>query len=182
MAAGQLLWLAIHFASELAEGNHRTGECYRADKDAQHHLNLQKHQLVGGLGGHQCRKGGELVQRCFSGTGRHHPATLQVGTPSHENRCQAHKAVQRGHELGHFGHFNLARYVSTNGCANQHHRDQPPVAADTRTKRSEKHRDRHTHDAVPHGALGLFLITQPAQRQNKQHACRNRCGRYESLL
>ena len=140
MAAGQLLWLAIHFASELAEGNHRAGERHRANEDTQHHLDLQEHQLVGGLGGHQRRKGRELVQRCFSGTGRHHPATLQVCAPGNENRCQAHKAVQRSHELRHFGHFDLTRHVGPNARANQHHRDEPPVAADTRAKRSEKHR------------------------------------------
>src|SRR5690554_2004961 len=181
MPAGELPGLAIDLAGQLAESDHRTGEGHRTDKDGEHHLDLQKHQLIGRLGRHQGGKGRKLLLPSLQGLGGQHPAPLEIGVPGNKHRCQAHETVQRCHQLRHFGHRYPARHIPADGRTNHHHRNQPAVTADPRTQSGKEHRHGHPHDSVPDGPLGLLLVTQPTQRKDEQHACRNRRGRYKTL-
>ncbi len=179
--AGQLLRLAVHLAGQLAEGDHRAGEGHRADEHAQHHLDLQEHQLVRCLGRHQGGEGGELVGARLDGTRGEHATPLEVGAPADEHRRQADEAVQRRHQLRHLGHVDLLGHIDADAGADDHHRDHPAVGADARAEGGEEHRHRHADDAVPHRPLGLLLVAQPPQGEDEQYTCRDRRGRHESL-
>jgi len=182
MPTGQLVRLAADLAGQLAEGNHRAGEGHRADEDSEHHFDLQEGQLRRRLARQRRREGGQPIQGDTGLLHRQHAGALHVGVPADEHRRQADEAMQRRHQLRHLGHFDLARQPGADRGADQHHRNQPAEAADIRPQRRERHGDRHADDAVPHRTLGLFLVAQPAQRQDEQHTRRDRRGGNELVL
>ena len=58
-------------------------------------------------------------------------ACVNKAVEAHQHRRQAHKAVQQGDELGHFGHFHFFGFIDAQRRANQH----------------GKQRNRHARDA-----------------------------------
>ena len=105
MFVWQFEWFAADFAVELAKGNQRAGEGYRADKDAEEHF----HQVDG--------------VHFFGNVAR-----VNKAVKAHQHCCQANKAVQQGDEFGHFGHFHFFGFVDAQRRANQHGDDNPAQA------------------------------------------------------
>ena len=181
MTAGVLLRLAVDLAGQLAEGDHRAGEGHRTDEHAQHHLDLQEGQLGRCLVGQSSGERRQAVEGLTGRLQRQHPGAFHLGVPADKHRRQTDEGVQRRHQLRHLGHLDPLGHHGADHGTDNHQRNHQPVVADVRAEHDGEHRQAHTDDAVPHRALGLFLIAQSPQREDEQHTRRDRRGGYELL-
>ena len=110
-----------NLAAQFAKGHNRAGEGHRTDKDAEEHFRqVNIHQ--------------DLFHTRF---------VIQVAVKAYQHRGQAHKAVQHGNQLRHFGHFDFLRQANTNRAADNHRQDDPRHVAGIRPENGRQQRDSH---------------------------------------
>ena len=169
VATGQHDRLAAHIAVELEERDHRTGEGYRTDRDAQAHLDPA-------LGEDHA---------AFSNAER---AGVEERRARYQHRRHADQRMKRRNQLRHGGHRDPPRGDDADRCAKQDgsgdFRYRQPIGLPARiicaiaiiSRRSRHmreqrrhHRDRHADHAEAVAALARGRARQPAQREDEAH-------------
>mmetsp|Transcript_28563 Transcript_28563/g.53719 ORF Transcript_28563/g.53719 Transcript_28563/m.53719 type:complete len:215 (-) Transcript_28563:2177-2821(-) len=178
MTTRQLFSIRGHFAGQFAIGNHGASESHGTNPDTQAQLHQQNADLHTGLLGDQLAKGAKLFHSIRTrGHSFRCVANLKMRVKAHKHRRQTNQRVHASHKFRHLGHFDFRRQLIADHATRRDQRNGQPPQARTGADQCGKHRQRHAGNAVPHRALGAFLIVQPSQGEDEEH-CRNNvcCG------